>query len=186
MDLRQLKEWAWEQYDRTARSPVHRAAWRIHSATSGMDEGEMASAKTAARPTRKVTVVIAASDMDATTFARHFTHRHRDSLAGQETLPDDITFEVEQMYRAFHMRLHGLRRYKHEHEPDAPEVATDRAIFCLIENHYWGWHELAGIQGHVAVFPEGKKRIATRIDGVVVHHKEVEEATNRLLGIIEE
>lgn len=148
----------------------------------------MASAKTAVAPARKAkpVVVIAASEMDSTTFARHFTHRHRDSLAGQETLPDDVTFEVEQMYRSFHTRLHGLRRYKHEHEPDRPEVAADFAIGCLLENRNWGWHELAGIHGHVAVFPDGKKKIATRIDGVVIHHDKIEEATNRLLCIIED
>lgn len=146
----------------------------------------MASAKTATRPVTKKVQVVAASDMDSVTFARHFTHRHRGSLAGQESLPDNITFEVEQAYRAFHMRLHGRHNYKHEHEPDAPEVAADFAINCLLDNRNWGWHELAGIRGHVAVFPDGSKKVATRIDGVVVHHRTVEEATNRLLGIIED
>lgn len=125
-------------------------------------------------------IVVSASAMDTMTFARHFTARHKGSLAGQETLPDDVTFEVEQMYRAFHFRLHTLHKYKHEHEPEDEADAVDHAIECLIENGNWGWKELAGIDGHVAVFPDGK--IATRINGAVKHHDTIENATDRLIS----
>lgn len=140
------------------------------------------------RKTMKIPVVVASSSMDSETFARHFTARHADSLAGQETLPDNITFEVEQAYRAFHFRLHKTKtrkELKHEHEEDDNVEAVDHAIYCLLENHNWGWKELAGIPGrHVAVFPDGSMRIATRVKGIVSHHKTIEEATDRLLGII--
>lgn len=139
--------------------------------------------KTATRqaPTAKPLVVIPASEMDTVTFARHFTKRHKSSLAGQETLPDDVSFEVEQMYRAFHLRLHGLGvGLRHEHEPDKIEDSVDRAIECLIENQNFGWKELAGIEGCVAVFPGGQ--IATRIQGKVKHHDTIESATDRLIS----
>jgi hypothetical protein len=87
------------------------------------------------------------------------------------------------MYRAFHKNLHKARAdYDHEHGMEDEIEAVDFAIECLIDNRNWGWKELAGIQGHVAVFPDGQ--IATRIKGIVVHHKTIEEATDRLLGII--
>jgi hypothetical protein len=140
----------------------------------------MPGTKTAVATVKPPTVVAAASSMDSVTFARHFTKRHKSSLAGQDSLPDDITFEVEQMYRVFHKRLHGLNRYKHEHEPDSIEDSVDFAIECLIENRNFGWKELAGIDGHVAVFPDGQ--IATRINGKVIHHRSIEDATDRLVG----
>jgi hypothetical protein len=140
-------------------------------------------AKTAAKETAKARPkkrIIAASDMDTETFALHFTHRHRSSLADMDELPGTISHEVEQMYRSFHTRLHLTRvTYKHYHDPDSPDVAVDRAIKCLIEDHNWGWKELAGLEGQVAVFPDGQ--IATRVSGRKEYHNNVEDATDRLL-----
>lgn len=124
--------------------------------------------------------VVSISDMDTEAFALHFTHRHGDSLAGQESLPPDMPFEVEQPYRAFHRRLHDTRvGIAHEHEPESIEASVDRAIECLIDNQNYGWKELAGINGHIAVFPDGQ--IATRINNKIIHHGDIEEATNRLV-----
>jgi hypothetical protein len=118
--------------------------------------------------------------MDTAAFAAHFTRRHKGSLAGQPELPAKLDFDVEQSYRAFHTRLHGLRRYRHEHEPDAPEVGIDRAIECLFENHNWGWKQLAGIDALVAVFPTDD--IAVKAKGYKIQHfDEVDEATDYLL-----
>lgn len=143
----------------------------------------MAGARTAvAPPTAKPpTLVVAASAMDTTAFAAHFSKRHKGSLADMAELPATIDFDMEQAYRAFHTRLHGLRRFKHEHEPDAPEIGIDRALECLFENHNWGWKQLAGIDGLVAVFPTGQ--IAVRPGGrKAKYFNEIDEATDYLLG----
>lgn len=144
----------------------------------------MAGLRTADRPStiKPPTIIIAASDMDTAAFAAHFTKRHRGSLADLTELPANIDFNVEQSYRAFHNRLHALRRYRHEHEPDAPEVGIDRAIECLFENHNWGWKQLAGVaDGMIAVFPDGQ--IAVKRKGIKVKHfDEIDEATDFLLG----
>jgi hypothetical protein len=175
--------------------PEKQAAWKILRAVQEIEdragEGTMATAVRPRKKVIKIKLVVAASEMDSETFARHFTHRHADSLAGQETLPDDITFEVEQMYRAFHFRLHGTRpraELGHEHETENRADAIDHAIYCLIENHNWGWKELAGVTGkHVAVFPPSDRfpngDIAVRVNGVVTHHKTIESATDHLLGV---
>jgi hypothetical protein len=142
----------------------------------------MAGLRTADRPTtaKPPTIIIAESEMDTAAFTTHFTKRHKGSLAGMPELPANIDFDVEQSYRAFHRRLHGLRRYKHEHEQDAPEVGIDRALECLFENHNWGWKQLAGINGLVAVFPTGD--IAVKAKGFkVMHFNEIDEATDYLL-----
>jgi len=181
-----IREWAWRQYDRCARTVPGtdqcKAAWKIHLAAFYVPEADMVVKDLVRKPasqekTRKR--IVAASAMTTEQFALHFTHRHKSSLAGLDELPADMTFEVEQMYLAFHNRLHGLRRYKHYHDPDAPDVAVDRALRCLIENHNWGWKQLAGLEGEVAVFPDGQ--IATRIAGRKEYHKNVEDATDRLL-----
>ena len=142
----------------------------------------MAGLRTADRPSlaKPPTIIIAASAMDTAAFAAHFTRRHKGSLADLSELPSNIDFNIEQMYRAFHMRLHGLRRYRHEHEQDAPEIAIDRAIECLFENHNWGWKQLAGIDGLVAVFPDGQ--IAVKYNNRTRHFNEIDEATDCLLG----
>lgn len=134
------------------------------------------------RPAKKRTVVPSILDMDTATFIKHFNMRHNDSLAGMDRLPENITFEVEQTYRAFHNNLTKSRAdYDHEHEPGDEEDSIDRAIECLAENHNWGWKELAGHPNrHVAVFPDGK--IATRVEGRVVHHDTIEDATDRIMG----
>ena len=141
--------------------------------------------KTATRPTttkqQETLLIRSISEMDTIAFARHFSKRHKGSLAGQETLPDDVTFEVEQMYRSFHLKLHALGTgLRHEHEPESIEDSVDHAIECLIENNNFGWKELAGIDGHVAVFPGGE--IATRVNGRVKHHDTIESATDRLVS----
>jgi len=134
------------------------------------------------------TLVMAETSMDVIAFTTHFSKRHRGSLAGAKELPKDIDFNIEQMYRSLHRRLHELEpyRYKHEHEPPDLEDSVDWAIECLLENHNWGWKELAGIDGMVAVFPPSDDYpsgdIATRIDGKIRHHKKIEDATDRLLS----
>ena len=141
----------------------------------------MAGLRTAVRPStaKPPTIIIAASDMDTAAFAAHFTRRHKGSLADQIELPANMSFDVEQGYRAFHRRLHGLRRYKHEHEQDKPEVGIDRAIECLFENNNWGWKQLAGVNGLVAVFPDGQ--ISVKYGRTTWHFREIDEATDCLL-----
>lgn len=129
-------------------------------------------------------MIVAASSMDTAAFAAHFTRRHKGSLANLDELPPNMPHEIEQMYRSFHRRLHDLRRYKHEHEEEEVEVSVDRAIEALIENHNWGWKELAGLNGAmVAVFPDGQ--IATKVYGKVKHHDEIDEATDRLVSVLD-
>ena len=142
----------------------------------------MASVRTAVLPpqAKPPTVVIAASEMDTAAFAAHFSRRHKGSLADLSELPSNISFGVEQQYRAFHNRLHGLRRYKHEHEPDTPEVGIDRAIECLFSNHNYGWKQLAGVEALVAVFPNGQ--IAVKYIGRKARYfSEIDEATDCLM-----
>lgn len=128
-------------------------------------------------------MVVAVSSMDTPTFAAHFTKRHKGSLADLAELPANMPHEIEQMYRSFHHRLHELRRYKHAHEEEEVEVSVDRAIEALFENHNWGWKQLAGLDGClVAVFPDGQ--IATSINGEIMHHDEIDEATDRLCSVL--
>ena len=130
--------------------------------------------------TRPQKVVVSITSMSTEQFAMHFTKRHRGSLAGLSELPADMTFEVEQMYRAFHERLHETRvGYKHCHEPPDIEYSVDRAIECLFENNNWGWKKLAGINALVAVFPDGQ--IAVKTGKVTWHFKEIDEATDCLI-----
>jgi hypothetical protein len=131
-------------------------------------------------PAKPPVIVASITSMDTEQFRLHFSKRHKSSLAGQTELPTNITFEIEQMYRSFHQRLHETRvGYKHEHEPPDIEYSVDRAIECLIENNNFGWKELAGIEGFVAVFPDGQ--IATRVDHKIKHHDTIEDATDRLI-----
>jgi hypothetical protein len=152
-----------------------------------MEASNMAGARTATASSngRQPVLIIAASDMDTEQFALHFTKRHKSSLAGAAELPSNIDFGTEQSYRAFHSRLHSLRTYRHEHEPDAPEVGIDRALECLFENHNWGWKQLAGVPDKlVAVFPNGQ--IAVKFTGVRKprYFDEIDEATDALLGLL--
>jgi hypothetical protein len=143
----------------------------------------MAGLRTAERPpqAKQPTIIVAASDMDTAAFAAHFTRRHKGSLGDLPELPADMEFNIEQMYRAFHTRLHGLRKYKHEHEPDAPEVGIDRAIECLFENNNWGWKQLAGVNALVAVFPDGQISVRPGRGRAIFHFTEIDEATDCLL-----
>jgi hypothetical protein len=182
-----FREWAWKQYDHCARTVPGtdecKAAWRIHLAAGAV----MAGLRTAERPSqaqsqaKQPTIIVAASDMDTATFALHFSKRHKDSLGDKAELPADISFDIEQMYRAFHNRLHGLRKYRHDHEPDKPEVGIDRAIECLFENHDWGWKQLAGVSALVAVFPDGQISVKPGNGRVIFHFTEIDEATDCLL-----
>lgn len=53
--------------------------------------------------------------MDDETFQLHFTHRHKESLAGMSKLEKSGSAVVD-AYRAFHRRLHELRPdLKHHH-----------------------------------------------------------------------
>lgn len=176
-----LQEWAWYQYDKCVRTVPGtvqcKAAWKIHIAAGRVNNMQAMKAK----PVQPPTIVKSISEMDKVAFAMHFSKRHKGSLADLNELPPNMPFEVEQMYRSFHLRLHetgvGLR---HEHEPEAIEDSVDRAIECLIENRNFGWKELAGIEGLVAVFPDGQ--IATRVGGRTIHHDTIESATDRLVG----
>jgi hypothetical protein len=143
----------------------------------------MAGLRTAVRPpqAKQPILIIAVSAMDTAAFAAHFSKRHKNSLADLSELSPDISFDVEQGYRAFHKRLHGLHRYRHEHEEDAPEVAIDRALECLFENNNWGWKQLAGVNALVAVFPDGQIAVKQGKGRVVWHFKEIDEATDCLL-----
>lgn len=54
----------------------------------------------------EIVTVISAEEMDSRAFARHFTRRHHEHLAGQTRLPGTISKAVEIVYRAYHRRLH--------------------------------------------------------------------------------
>jgi hypothetical protein len=185
----ELGEWAWQLYNRAARTrpsdDYTRWVWKIHLAASGTRRKAVPATIKQRKPKQK-RLVVATSEMTTETFTIHFTRSHQDSLAGMEELPPDITPEVEEAYRSFHYHLHGARvDYDHEHEEDAPEYAVDRCIEALIDNLRRGWYEIAGTYGFVAVFPQhdpsAELDIATRINGVVKHHATIEEATDRLL-----
>jgi hypothetical protein len=181
-----FREWAWRQYDWCARNVPNtdrcRAAWRIHLAAGGIVM--VVKTRDVPQPTKPPFMIIAASSMDTAAFAAHFTRRHKGSLADLSELPANMTHEIEQMYRSFHWRLHELRRYKHAHEEEDIEIGVDRAIEALFENHNWGWKQLAGLDGAmVAVFPDGQ--IATKVNGKVKHHDEIDEATDRLVSVLD-
>jgi hypothetical protein len=67
-------------------------------------------------------------DMDTVAFCLHMTHRHSGSLGGLAALlPDHLTGDVEDMYRAFHERLHKIYPlYELEHEHTESESARNR------------------------------------------------------------
>jgi hypothetical protein len=123
--------------------------------------------------------IVATFEMDTPTFVRHFSMRHKAALVGMDALPDNIDYNVEQAYRAFHRRLH-LEELPHYHDADPPEAAIDRAIELIIQNRDWGWKEIADVHGHFAAFPDGK--IATRVDTIIEYHGDISEATDRLVA----
>jgi hypothetical protein len=57
----------------------------------------------------EIVEVASAERMDKTTFAKHFTHRHDESLAGMTELPGTVSDAVIDSYRAFHRQLHRTR-----------------------------------------------------------------------------
>ena len=190
MDPEDVWEWAWGLYNKSMRSLPdceHNRLWHQYNAHTRMIQQAMLRARDRQEgkemPTQTGQIVVAASEMDKETFAKHFNRRHRGDLSGMDHLPEDGTlqFAIWQLYVSFHYRLHNTKStIKHRHQPEAPEYAVDKAIECLIENRDVGWKELAGVAGHVAVFPD-TGQIATRINGAVRHHKTVKEATDRLL-----
>jgi hypothetical protein len=138
--------------------------------------------KTVVKNGGKAQRVRATYDMDTETFAKHFSIRHSDSLAGMTHLPAKISYEVELSYRKFHERLHATRPrtdYDHEHTPDPPEAAIEWSLLCLQRNKARGWYEIAGCDAVVSYW-DGD-HFATRIDGVIVHHDDIPDAVDRLL-----
>jgi hypothetical protein len=123
--------------------------------------------------------VVATFEMDTATFVRHFNGRHHEELSGMQGLPENMDYRTEQAYRAYHRRLH-LQRLPHFHDVDPPEAGIDRAIELIIENRDWGWKEIADVYGFVAAFPNGQ--LATRVDGTIIYHGDISEATDRLVA----
>jgi hypothetical protein len=194
-DTDEIWEWAWTQFQKAARDIPdceHNRAWKLYMAEArkmqlyGLREQDRALAGRQREPVPKTKQkkVIAVAEMDDEIFVKHFNARHKDSIADMTNLPFPIDFGIWQLYVSFHYRLHNTRvDLDHYHEEDAIEDRIDRAIECLIERAWGGWFEIAGIEGLVAIFP-GHEDIATRIKGVVVHHKTIEEATDRLLATV--
>jgi hypothetical protein len=121
--------------------------------------------------------------MDPQTFVRHFNARHGKALApNQAALPEDIDYNIWQLYIAYHRRLHAEPQ-SHYHDPDPPEAAIDRCIELIVGNRDWGWKEIAGISGFFAAFPDGS--IATKVDGKIVYHEDISDATDRLIAATE-
>jgi hypothetical protein len=54
-------------------------------------------------------LVASTEQMTKETFAKHFTHRHADSLGGISELANSISDRVERAYRSFHAQLHRSR-----------------------------------------------------------------------------
>jgi hypothetical protein len=125
-------------------------------------------------------LVAATYTMSTEIFAKHFTARHFDSLAGMTKLPGNLAYDVEISYRKFHERLHATRvDYTHHHSPDPEEAAIEWSLYCIQRNRGRGWHEIAGCDGGlVSVFPAGE--IATKINGRIQHHADIPEAVKRL------
>lgn len=60
-----------------------------------------------------------AEKMDGVTFAKHFTIRHSDQLAGSEYLRDDLSEEMLELHKAFHRKIHELHiGLDHEHSEE--------------------------------------------------------------------
>lgn len=142
--------------------------------------------KTAAAPAqhRERQLVRATYAMDTATFTKHFTMRHADSLAGQTSLPDNMAYDVEMAYRAFHKRLHETRPasgYEHVHSDDPPEAAIEWCLFCLRDNRKGGWHEIAGVQGGVVGYFPDADNWATKVNGVIAYHEDITDVVTRLL-----
>lgn len=124
--------------------------------------------------------------MDTATFTKHFTMRHGDSLAGQQNLPAKMAYDVEMAYRAFHSRLHETRPksdYDHEHSPDPPEAAIEWSLFCLSKNRARGWHEIAGLEGVLVSYFPDTDRWATRVNGEIEHHDQIQGVTEYIMEI---
>lgn len=138
--------------------------------------------------TRDLQTVAAPSQMPSDNFRRHMAMRHAEGLApGQTDIPaKNFTFEIEQSYRAAHRAMHRRAargeiklNHVHQHEPDSAMVLY--ALQCLLENRLWGWREIAGYPNkHVSAFPNGA--YATRVRGVIRHHKSAMDASRRLMG----
>lgn len=130
--------------------------------------------------------VRATYNMDTSTFAKHFTMRHADSLAGLTTLPEDMAYDVEMAYRSFHRRLHETRPlsdYDHDHTEDPPEAAIEWSLFCLRGNRARGWHEIASLEGVVVGYFPDKDTWATRVNGEIDYQDTIEEVVAYLMDI---
>lgn len=61
--------------------------------------------------------VVPADQMSTGNFALHFTIRHEGELAGLAELPENLSPEMESIWRSFHKRLHGAGKdIGHYHE----------------------------------------------------------------------
>ena len=64
----------------------------------------------------KAIKVANADGMDGETFAKHFTHRHSDQLAGSKELRGDLSEEMLELHKVFHRKIHELTiGLDHEH-----------------------------------------------------------------------
>lgn len=64
----------------------------------------------------KIVKVANADKMDGETFAKHFTHRHKDQLAGSSELRSDLSEEMLELHKTFHRKVHELTPgLDHEH-----------------------------------------------------------------------
>jgi hypothetical protein len=139
---------------------------------------EQTSRKTRLQSTDPPAHIVATYEMDTKGFVKHMNARHKEGIRPSTALPFDMDYRTEQAYRAYHRRLH-LEHLPHYHDQDPPEAGIDRAIELIMENRDWGWKEIADIVGHVAAFPTGQ--LATRVDGVIIYHQDISEATDRLM-----
>lgn len=191
-----VHDWAWSKYNITVSSlpdcehnrqwrAYHQEARRMQLAMIRVKDKAIAGKLPKMHPNSKNVVVPATYRMTRDIFIMHFNKRHKGSLAGGLTaLPPDMPFDIEQLYRSFHRRLHATRiDLEHVHKPDPPEANVENAIYYLMENHQRGWFELAGIDGQVGLFPSNapRMRLATKINGNIQYHSKIEDAADMLI-----
>ena len=205
----ELWGWAWQQFNDAARSLPdceHNRDWKAFMAEcrklqlaalrlEKKDEDEMTTMaetgrtpETGGRSRRRqlIQLVNAAGGMSSEHFRLHFNTRHSGSLSGVTELPEGYAFNVEQLYRSFHFRLHATRTAQelgHEHKPDDPIDSVAHAIRSLDENGNTGWYEIAMASGaFVSVDSEGKIRTRRRDSENVQRHRTAEDAAEWLLN----
>lgn len=126
--------------------------------------------------------VAATSAMDTETFCKHFNARHKADLGGLTQLdPKRLMFEIEQQYRAYHLRLHRVKAQQHQHRDEPPYARIEYALRCLEENHMTGWREIAGASGVVAFFPTGDRPFAVRKPSGTKYYDDAESAAKAMV-----